>query len=64
LRLRYETKVINKGEPVEFPDFAFDFAYNNLGNSVEVTYLVPVEEEDVIKAQASEISAHLMGRYR
>ena len=68
MKLRLETKRIKVGEDTEFPDFAFDFAYGGIGGGkgtpTDIMYLVPCDDEDIVKAQASEIAAHLMGRYR
>ncbi len=65
MKLRLETKRIKVGEDIDFPDFAFDFAYGGVGaQEVDIAYLVPSDSEDIVKAQSSEIAAHLMGRYR
>lgn len=65
MKLRLEKIIVKKDEDVEFPDFSFNHAYNTVGqNEVEITYMVPASEQDSVKAQASEIAAHLMGRYR
>ena len=68
MKLRLESKRIKIGEDTEFPDFAFDFAYGGVGGiegqEVDITYLVPSDDESTVKAQASELAAHLMGRYR
>jgi len=68
MKLRLESKRITVGQDTEFPDFAFDFAYGGVGmpngQQTDISYLVPSDNESTVKAQASELAAHLMGRYR
>jgi hypothetical protein len=68
LKLRYETKTIIAGDDTEFPEFSFNHAYSGVGiekgQKVSVSYMVPADNENAIKAMAAEITAHLMGLYK
>ncbi len=65
MKLRIEKKILKANEDTDVPDFAFDFTFTGIGpDQAEIIYLVPSDKEDIVKAQASEIAAHLMGRYR
>ena len=65
MKLRLERKRFKIGEVIELPDFSFNHAYNFLSDEeIEVTYLVPVDREEAIKAMRSEIAAHILGEYK
>lgn len=68
MKLRYETKEVIAGQDTEFPEFSFNHAYSGVGlpngERVLVSYMVPADDENAIKAMAAEITAHLMGVYK
>ena len=64
MRLKLEKTHVRIGEEVEVPDFAFDFVINPMGESVDLIYLVPVDDYSKILSQLTELIPHLKGLYK
>lgn len=64
MKVKLEKQIIKIGQEIELPDFSFNHAYIPNGDDVFLYYLVPQDDESTIKAQTSELVAHLLREYR